>query len=379
LIFKRNNVTDQLFIITLSSILGILNTTKIPESDLIMYIDEFTMATQYSLLGYLSTHIKEPLFWIITYSIAYITNANTNIYIFFLTTLSYIFILNAVKKFYDNINIKIDNSFFIFIMFITISTPWLFGYSAHLIRQFLSFSIILFVLVNKVFYNKNSFILFLSSVLIHTSSILFFPLLYIKVLRSKISFKHIFIILIIYSTFIFLLVPLSQKIINIYGVNYYTYLLIRLSNYADLRLIHHSIFPRAFVIINLISLIILYKIHISDIKPSNYPHHFINILFISFMFLLLFYNTDYFHRYIIFYFFTWPLIIPQFLIRTSYLNISARFLMLMISYTYLVYQINNGTWNYKNMQSVFQSNFVSTMSDHHLYQNIPTLKAYHYK
>jgi len=363
LILKRNNVTDQLFIITLSSIFGVLNTTKIPESDLIMYIDKFTMATQYSLLEYLSTQIKEPLFWIITYSIANITNANSNIYIFILTTVSYIFILNAVKKFYDNKNKKIDKSFFVFMMFITISTPWLFGYSAHLIRQFLSFSIILFVLVNKVFYNKNSFILFLSSVLIHTSALLFLPLLYIKALRSKISLKHILIILIIYATSIFLLVPLTQEIINTYGVNYYTYLLIRISNYEDLRLIHHSIFPRAFVIINLISLIVLYKIHIFDIKHSNYRYHFINILFIVFFFLLLNFNTDLFHRYLIFYFFTWPLIIPQFLIRTSYLNISARFLMLMIAFTYLVYQINNGTWNYTNIQSVFQSSFVSTMSE----------------
>lgn len=128
---------------------------------------------------------KEPVFFIFTYLMYYLTNGNVAIYLIISTVLAYTFFFTAIYKFfmiYTN-----NNSIIVFAILLAAFFPQLFSLSAHLNRQFIAASILLYALVMKLFYNKNIWLFQLIAILTHSTTLLFVPLLYFKPLQKKLA------------------------------------------------------------------------------------------------------------------------------------------------------------------------------------------------
>ena len=173
---KNSKVSIDVLIIVISIFIGLLNTTKILESDIVSYYDNFFSAEYNSLLEFINVRSKEYLYYTYTYFFYNLSGGSWKLYILSTTAISYYLILKSnlivINKVFKNYNYKV-----LLLVNIALLYP-LFTLSAHLLRNFIAASFILYFVVNYYFNYKNKWIYLIAAILTHGSSILF-TILYI--------------------------------------------------------------------------------------------------------------------------------------------------------------------------------------------------------
>lgn len=162
----------NLFIVFLSLFLGFINSTKIPENDLNMYLGHFLLVEEYGFYEYLSVIQKEPLLYIFNFIFFPLLQGSFSLYIITITFISYLLFFQAIRLFF--LKIKAPISLLVFGLFLAAFFPQLFSLSAHLIRQFIASSFFLYFAVNKIFYGKSKWWAAFCGVFTHGSSFLLF-------------------------------------------------------------------------------------------------------------------------------------------------------------------------------------------------------------
>jgi hypothetical protein len=155
--------------------LGLVNITKIPESDLIQYLAAFNNAKILSLGVFLALYSREPLYYLVVYIMGNIDFLDSNYFILASTFIQYFVYLVAVLKLclYINLSHRTIVAFIVILLFF----PSLFSISAHLMRQFMASSICIYVLVQMLIFKKINFLLAICSFLNHFFVSLFFFLI----------------------------------------------------------------------------------------------------------------------------------------------------------------------------------------------------------
>lgn len=169
-----------------------LNIVKIPASDQIYYNQLYESAGNTSFFKYLFIWGKEPVFTFINRILYYVLQGSVTLYGFMLTLLSYSLLLFSVYRFckankysYEILYLTFFAMFFI---------PYIYTQSLHAIRQFLANTLLIYILIEHIFYHRKIWITISLSIimcLIHSSSALFVPFLFITFLQNKISKKNI--------------------------------------------------------------------------------------------------------------------------------------------------------------------------------------------
>ena len=119
-----------------------------------------------------------------------ISSANFKVFIIVHTTIAYFFYFLSIFKINKKLTRNYSNQLFVFLLAALFFT--LFSLSAHLMRQFIATSILLYFLVNKLFYNRNYWMLFVAAVLCHTSVIFFLPFLFSSCINFFVAFVFFF-------------------------------------------------------------------------------------------------------------------------------------------------------------------------------------------
>lgn len=188
-------VRSLIVIAVLSSILlGALNTSKVPENDLITYLDLYHMSKDMSLIEYLWSNsitsgvesLKEPFYPIIVWFLNRICFDNELLFKFSFSFVTY-FILNISVLIFGLEN-KIESRYILFGIFMMTFFPLIFTISLHAMRQFIAGAFIMIVLSLRCFTTIKIWILILLSVLmvlLHTTSIFFFPFIFLKAFERK--------------------------------------------------------------------------------------------------------------------------------------------------------------------------------------------------
>jgi hypothetical protein len=188
--FKKNDKIYFLLFFLMSFFLGLINTTRsIYEGDLVAYSNSFKIASSLDLVSFLKSTFKEPLYYIFMFFTNKISSANFKVFIIVHTTIAYFFYFLSIFKINKKLTRNYSNQLFVFLLAALFFT--LFSLSAHLMRQFIATSILLYFLVNKLFYNRNYWMLFVAAVLCHTSVIFFLPFLFSKTLGEKVKLKNL--------------------------------------------------------------------------------------------------------------------------------------------------------------------------------------------
>ncbi len=335
-----------LFFVLLSIYLGLINATKAPESDLIHYISDFENIKYYSFFEYILDSGKEPVFYIFNYITYYLTNGNVSLYIIILTVTAYCFFFSAIYKFHKHI--KSSNALLILSIIMAAFLPQLFSLSAHITRQFLASSVLLYAMVLQLFYNKKTWILQIMAAFIHSTALFFIPLLYIKPLKSKLNGIGGLAILTLSIIIGFLSPYISNSLLEIFGMNVVTYALSRVeSGFYELE----SLSSLSYILISTtmsILLILQYtKTGKNIIKNKEGFIHMGNMFFIYFIFIIgNIYRPEMAARFFFFSYFFFPFVFPLSLKLFKQNLIPLKLAISFSLIVYFFYHIDNGTWTY---------------------------------
>jgi len=198
----------DLAVLIASAAIGLLNTTKIPESDLYNYLLFYEQAISVSLTEYLSSRdYRDPFFHWLSFLIARVSNANQNIYVFVITFSVFLFFLKAVA------NAGRSSGLSASIVLILVIAAAFFGpsvsLSGHLLRQMLAGAFVCYFLSTLDDTNPSKFnwIYLLLSVLTHISVFLFFPILIARIYQGSKYSKYLntgaLLLFIAFSAFLF--------------------------------------------------------------------------------------------------------------------------------------------------------------------------------
>ncbi len=351
--FKRKKVSS-LLVVLISVFLGLINTTKKYESDLLTYFNEFQLAADLSFFEYLSSLGKDSFFYGAMYFFHWV--ASFELFVFFFTFFSYYFLLKAVRLFYEKIANNTDAFFAVLfaVLFFEI-----FSLSAHLVRQFLAFSILLYYLVNKVILGKNKWSYLIAAIFIHTTMVFFLPLVFVPITRKKINIKRGVVIVIILA-----IVLRTYQDIAIWFLeraefnNVFTYLLVRLSK----KTISDGIdVPQILLVFNTIVLLLALLLNYGFKRKELY--HFNNCIIFVVLLVLLTAEShpllSYRYGYLAYTFsaFLVPIFIGKRFIG-GMASIVIKSLALLVLLTNFIIKFDNGTWKYAPIDDlVYKSAF----------------------
>jgi hypothetical protein len=202
---KINGLNDKLklfFLLLFYLIFIYVYSSRILSDDLLAYSIYFQEYTNF-------TDIIEAPIYIIVEPILYMffiifnfLGLSFRIFIAFVIVLNLYFTYKILRNFYSK-----DLAVFGLITFMLI--PLNMSLSLQVLRQYLSMQIMFYFLIKK----NNDYLFFLFSILLHSSSLIFFPLIFVK---KKINFKYsiitiLFLIVIYYSPiFTYLSLKLSK-------------------------------------------------------------------------------------------------------------------------------------------------------------------------
>jgi hypothetical protein len=174
--FYRKKYTYQIFILFTIIFFTNLNYTRSIDADWENYIDFYKSLNGYNLYAFLtesqlSVRITEPFFYAFAWVLSNITNSNLYLYVLLITAFIYGIYSFGINKIIQTLNLK--NSNLMFSIFCAFFICINFSETSHLIRQYISGSI-LFVMVPYLFNKKymHIFFLLLIGTLVHNSFLL---------------------------------------------------------------------------------------------------------------------------------------------------------------------------------------------------------------
>jgi hypothetical protein len=287
---KNNDLQIKFLIILVSLFIGLINASKVLDSDMIMYVDYYLLANDFDFIPFIAIGSlgmgegREFMFSIFTYLSYQLIGINYKVFIVFYSFISYGLLNFALFKFGKYL--KADNKHIVLSIIAMSFTPYIFTISAHLIRQFLASAILMLVIVDFLLYQKKSYVKMFIMVFTHTTTLFFIPFLFLKIFNKPFSLKNSYAYILI-PIFILLIQPIASVLLNLFsGIPSIMYIFERASEnttFENKPLTSFQIFT-----VLIITLTPLFLIYIrGSIKKINTGFiHFFNILLILTLFIL---------------------------------------------------------------------------------------------
>lgn len=351
---SRNKYFFYIIIFFISTYLGLINITKVPEVDLKNYYDWFQLAGNLSLKEFVLFNQKGPIFNLLTYFLFYLFRGNNNLYIFTLTFFTYFLLLIAVYKFY-----KYTNSYgFIIVLALVVVGffPQLFTLSGNIIRQILAGSLLFLFIIYRLFYNRNIWILLILSIFIHLSVLLFIPFIFLNGVIKKFNIKKV-ILLPAIILFIFLIYkPIISFFVNKINNPIIDSVFQRLLRYYPS--LYNTPALSGIILVILLLIIIIYQAYyrnIINLELIDKYRHF-TMLYIAFclVFFFTFNITEISHRIVFYAYYFFPFVFPFLIIRkNNTFNIILASFLIFCFLVYFIVKIDNSVWTYAPSERIF--------------------------
>lgn len=353
----KNDKFFNLLIIFLSILLSLINITKVPESDLLNHGLRYLQSGDFNLPTYLITQRKEPVYYIFNYILYHLSNGSLNAWLISFTFFSYFLIFKSILLFFKKINasrIQIILGLMIAGFF-----PLIFSLSAHLIRQFIATAIFLYFAVNKIFYNKNKWWLIIIGVFTHSSSALFFPLVYLKFLGDFKNKTDLNIVLLIGLTFYQYFAGILYEILND-KFTALSYILKRASRDTTYDLGEFPILNIIIIFIMMVITIIYQAFFVNYSEKKEGVRHFFAISwFLSIFILFNTHQTELSLRLFYYLIFFLPFVIPLIFKKVNTINSSLVYSICIGLSFYFLFKLVYGTWTYAPLTELLSNSIIS--------------------
>ncbi len=213
---RDNRTHILLFCIAFSLYFGLLNTTKVLDSDLEQYYQYYMNAGTLGLFEYLKFYDHEPCYYFLSWFCYHLFAGNWSLYMLFLTAFEYILLSICVLRFAQLF--KLENKDILTALTVMFLYFQLFSISAHLVRQMLATSMAFLFLTDYHLCGKKRWALALASLLVHTTVL---PILFLGVLpinRTRFKLRTLLMIFGILAVCVFsflYLIPILDRLISI--------------------------------------------------------------------------------------------------------------------------------------------------------------------
>ncbi|MBI3382863.1 MAG: hypothetical protein HY019_12730 [Aquabacterium sp.] len=202
LLSKDRNDRGLLVVIIVGALyLSLVNLTKLPESDMVNYLEVFDNAQQLDLTSYLLLNAREPLYYVSLYGLANLPNVDGRLYIFMSTFFPYFLLGSAVLRL--GVALHLERRAILSLLVFLLFFGQLFSLSAHLCRQFLASSLVMVFLVDYSISGRRRWGIGLLGVMMHYSALPLLLLCFVRPLRrfsSGVSVLfHAFVLLSFYA------------------------------------------------------------------------------------------------------------------------------------------------------------------------------------
>jgi hypothetical protein len=358
--FKVKNPVKyyRLLILFLAFFLSLVNITKIPENDLLFHGFNYLYAGKYDLIEYILWIGKEPFFYMFNYIFYHISNGSFKLWVFTISFVSYYLLLIAVLK-YCLYN-RFSKGQMLMAFMLASFFPQMFSLSAHLLRQFVASSVFVYFAVDYIYYKKNKWWLPFMGMLIHFSSILIFPMVYLNFLGDFKKYKVLNIFLLV---FLFFYQKIAELLLMVIGsINpILSYVLIRASADTTFDL-------GGFQLLNYVLMFFMVGIaicflflrgkehHNNTVETESYfkSRHFIYILvYLSVFILANIHQSELSNRLFFYSFFFFPFITP--LVLNLKVKINHTYLSFFVSNVFILYflfRLEFGVWTYDSLLEI---------------------------
>ena len=342
----------RLLIITISLYIGLINATKLPETDLEVYLSWYQTAGELPLGQFLfKTSKAEPLFDVLTYILNFLFRGSEFLYILFLTFIIYNFFLRAVYKFYNYY--KSEGYIIVLAIVLASFLPQLFSVSSNIIRQLLASSLIFYFLINRIFYKKNYWIILVISIFTHTSVSFLLPFVFIDLFVKSFKLKKML-------GFLILAIPITSLLINFYKsifnflINFVEFPFLA---YAFLRILKPSrdiLYEppgvKVVILVLLLLMFILYHVilNIKGVIVSK-PYVYFSIVYLGFVvvFFATFNLTEISHRLLYYTYYFIPFIFPALIVKkNTILNRLVSSGVILFVLMYFIIKLDTSVWTY---------------------------------
>jgi hypothetical protein len=354
---KNNDLILKSTSFLVAFFIGCVNSTKVPENDLVWYLREYLEAGSMPFLEYLSSFgtmgntvgilasSKEVVFAIFNYVTYQFLGDNTKLYVLFYSFVAYSFLNLAVYKFGKAV--KIPNKFIVTTIFIMSFTPYIFTMSGILLRQFLAASLLMYILVNKLFYEKKSYLLIICMVLIILLHFYLFPFLFVPFFKKSLLNKntilyYLLIVIVLFNVqnIALVLLPIFEDIATL------KYILNRASQDTTFDLGRLSLAKIITSILTALSPLTLIYLLRPRLKKENGLIHFFNVLLVLVIFILANLHQSELSNRMNFY--VWQFFPFVFLLYTWYFKIHRLMLICIVVFIviFFIYYLSAGMWTY---------------------------------
>ncbi len=330
---------------------SIINMVKIPENDLVVYLELFKNAKNYSFVQYMfvgsDAHMstsKEPIYAMLVWVLYHVLDGNIYFFKFVFSLINYAILTYSVVLFGKKIKVF---PFWMVLTGIYMMTfiPWIFTMSMQLLRQFFAGSILVFLLVRTCFYKKRDYWLIFSMPLIHSTAWFFVPFLLIKAFDKPFrAAKKWYISIFMGIIFIRLISSILSNVSFINNIPVLSYALDRAAKKTTFELESMS-----FLVICLILFILLYSIYLNRksiyINVCGIRRFGFTLMFLSFFILI---NTDQSELSVRFLFYLYPFVPLLLMLLFRELKIAKMIVMAITLFIMIFFSVflNTGTWSY---------------------------------
>ena len=360
--YINNNLHYRLllfYIFACSAVLGLINITKVPENDLIWYMDHFHESGTTDLLNFMKyglsysdqTVWKEPIYNLLVWVLNHILMDNGAAFKFSITLLNYLLLNYSILLFAKHF--EMSTKYVIIGVVSMCFIPYIFTMSLHLIRQFLSLSILIFAAVRVCFYNKKDYILLLLAPFIHTTGFILLPILLFSAFdkrfsESKIWYVGLLIAVIGMQSFAGVL---SEVITDEASMSYAIYRASK-DNLADFTGVLSWVKISMIIGFSIISIWVTY---FSDYKGQKGVRRFTNMILLLAIFVLTnLQQTELAMRFFFFFFPFTPFLIMYGVSLLPRLEIIIPFAMVLL-FVFFVQYLSIGTWTYDLPRNVVRT------------------------
>lgn len=348
LLDSNQNKSYTLLVVLMSAMATFINLTKVPENDLYYHTGDYLMAGNLDYFPYLAYKTKEPFFYSFNYFCYHLTNGSVKVWLFILSFVSYLFMLLATVKILTKL--KATKSQILLGIIVAVFFPQLFSLSAHLLRQFVAGAIFVYFAVDFIYYKQKKWWLPVLGFLIHSSSIILFPLVFFKKLGNFKNHFSINAFLLVVLLSYQMVAALLLKVIG--GGGFLGRLLQRGSADTTFDL-------GEFNVVNYILMLFMWFVAFIILKRKDgyesENRHFVSIIFALSIFIIVNIQQSELSARMFFYlFFFFPLMLALLFTKKVKGYKELNFMISILFIVFFIYRLSHGTWTYAPLSSLLK-------------------------
>ena len=216
--------------------LGLLNITKEPESDQLMYLIYFNRAADLNpldgILHYAGRSEKEPIYGLLNYLCYWLLNGNARLFFIACSFIEYYILFISIYTILSHSGYGLKSV--VFGVIISAFFTQFFVLSIHLLRQVMAFSIVFYAISRKAVDGKNHWLPLICAPLIHSTAALFSILSLLPWIFHRMNLRQWIYFILILMSLISSCIAIGSTLTNLLGEdNGSSYIFRRMSDGYD--------------------------------------------------------------------------------------------------------------------------------------------------